>query len=49
MTFIQQLKKIAAALDVDIRDLFHPTKGNATTLYVKDDDGNLVDVGTLKR
>ncbi len=45
------LSQIAEILDVDIRDLFHSTKdqaGNVQALYVKDEDGNFQEIGTLR-
>lgn len=45
----ETLLDIAKVLDVDIRDLFLPTKETETdTLYIKK-DGELVAVGKLKR
>ena len=43
------LIRLAAELDIDVRDLFVPTKEtNTRPLYVKDDDGTLKHVGELK-
>lgn len=47
---VDTLSKIANALDVDIRELFNPTKdsGSEHQLYVKDEQGNLKRYGVLK-
>lgn len=47
----EMLLKIAEYLDVDIRELFYPTKQNDSLqeLFVKDDDGNFKSIGYLKR
>lgn len=43
------LAKIAEALDVDIRDLFEPTKAeDSVPIYIKDGD-ELKEVGTIKK
>ena len=45
---IETLLNIANALDVDIRDLFEPTKSTfKRPLFIKDDNGVLLEVGTL--
>ncbi|CEN33586.1 helix-turn-helix domain-containing protein [Capnocytophaga cynodegmi] len=47
---IETLLKIANVLEVDVRDLIEPTTSTATTpLYIKDDNGNLVEVGSLNK
>ncbi len=46
---VETLEKIANALDVDVRDLFNPTKEAETeTLYVNR-EGQFVPVGVLKK
>lgn len=48
---IETLRKIAAVLDCDVRELIEPTKeqGQATQtpLYIKNEGGGLINVGTL--
>ncbi|GIJ95808.1 hypothetical protein CAPN001_03770 [Capnocytophaga stomatis] len=45
---IETLLKIANVLEVDVRDLIEPTtSANTTPLYIKDDNGNLIEVGSL--
>ncbi|MFJ1321994.1 helix-turn-helix domain-containing protein [Capnocytophaga canis] len=47
---IETLLKIANVLEVDVRDLIEPTTATDTTpLYIKDDNGNLVEVGSLNK
>ncbi|MFK8301523.1 helix-turn-helix domain-containing protein [Capnocytophaga stomatis] len=47
---IETLLKIANVLEVDVRDLIEPTTSTDTTpLYIKDDNGNLVEVGSLNK
>lgn len=49
-TTIETLRKIAEALDVDVRELITPTKEKTTTatpLYIKNEVGGLISVGTL--
>lgn len=43
----ETLQKIAEVLDVDIRDLFEPTKETVTeTIYLKR-DGDFIEIGSL--
>lgn len=43
----ETLQKIAEVLDVDIRDLFEPTKESATEpIYLKR-DGDFIEIGSL--
>lgn len=45
---LETLKKIAHALNVDVRDLIKPTKGSDDfPLYAKTSSGELVQVGSL--
>lgn len=48
---IETLRKIAAVLDCDIRELIEPTKDQEQTtqtpLYIKNEGGGLINVGTL--
>lgn len=45
---IRALIEIANILEVDVRDLLEPTQETtATALYIKDEEGNLVEVGQL--
>ena len=48
---IETLRKIAAVLDCDVRDLIEPTKEQEQTtqtpLYIKNEGGGLINVGTL--
>lgn len=47
---IETLRKIAEALDIDVRELITPTKEKTTTatpLYIKNEVGGLISVGTL--
>ena len=48
---IETLRKIAAALDCDVRELIEPTKEQEQTtqtpLYIKNEGGGLINVGTL--
>nr|WP_314289133.1 helix-turn-helix transcriptional regulator [uncultured Capnocytophaga sp.] len=47
-TTIETLRKIAYVLDVDVRDLIEPTKSTfKRPLFIKDDNGVLLEVGTL--
>ena len=49
-TTIETLRKIAEALDIDIRELITPTKEKtitATPLYIKNDKGDFVECGAL--
>ncbi|WP_232745151.1 helix-turn-helix domain-containing protein [Capnocytophaga sp. H4358] len=47
---LKALIEIANVLEVDVRDLIEPTTSTATTpLYIKDDNGNLVEVGSLNK
>lgn len=47
-TTIETLRKIAYVLDVDVRDLIEPTKSTfKRPLFIKDDNGALLEVGTL--
>ncbi len=47
----EMLLKIAEYLDVDIRELFYPTKSDDSLqeLFVKDADGNFKSIGYLKK
>ena len=46
---VETLEKIANALDVEVRDLFNPTKESGTeTIYVNR-DGNFVPIGHLTK
>lgn len=44
---LETLLSIATALQVDIKDLFNSTATDTTPLYIKDDNGNFVEVGSL--
>lgn len=48
---IETLRKIAAVLDCDVRELIEPTKEQVQTtqtpLYIKNEGGGLINVGTL--
>lgn len=48
---IETLRKIAAVLDCDVRELITPTKDQEQTtqtpLYIKNEGGGLINVGTL--
>ncbi|GIM48807.1 helix-turn-helix domain-containing protein [Capnocytophaga stomatis] len=45
---LKALIEIANVLEVDVRDLIEPTtSANTTPLYIKDDNGNLIEVGSL--
>lgn len=48
---IETLRKIAAVLDCDVRELIEPTKDQEQTtqtpLYIKNEGGGLINVGTL--
>lgn len=48
---IETLRKIAAVLDCDVRELIEPTKEQGQTtqtpLYIKNEGGGLINVGTL--
>lgn len=47
-TTIETLRKIAEALDVDVRELITPTKETANkgrVLYMKNDAGDLIECG----
>lgn len=48
---IETLRKIAAVLDCDVRELIEPTKEQEQTtqtpLYIKNEGGGLINVGTL--
>ena len=47
---VETLRKIAEALDVDVRELITPTKEKtitATPLYIKNDKGDFVECGAL--
>ena len=48
---IETLRKIAALLDCDVRELITPTKDQEQTtqtpLYIKNEGGGLINVGTL--
>lgn len=48
---IETLRKIAAVLDCDVRELITPTKDQGQTsqtpLYIKNEGGGLINVGTL--
>lgn len=48
---IETLRKIAAVLDCDVRELITPTKDQVQTtqtpLYIKNEGGGLINVGTL--
>ena len=48
---IETLRKIAAVLDCDVRELITPTKEQGQTtqtpLYIKNEGGGLINVGTL--
>ena len=50
-TTIKTLRDIAAALDCDVRELITPTKDQEQTtqtpLYIKNEGGGLINVGTL--
>lgn len=46
---LETLLGIANALQVDIKDLFNSTSTATTPLYIKDDNGNLVEVGSLNK
>ena len=49
-TTIETLRKIAEALDVDVRELITPTKETPTTampIYLKNDKGDFVECGAL--
>ena len=41
------LKRIADTLDVDIRDLFHPTKDNAERYYIEEGTGKRIRITEL--
>lgn len=46
---LNTLIKIASILGVDVRDLIEPTQESTTkALYIKDNEGNLLEVGQLK-
>ena len=46
---VETLEKIATSLDVDVRDLFNPTKESETeTIYVNR-GGSFVPIGELKK
>ena len=47
----EMLLKIADYLDIDIRELFYPTKSDDSLqeLFVKDADGNFKSIGYLKK
>lgn len=48
---IETLRKIASVLDCDVRELIEPTKDQEQTtqtpLYIKNEGGGLINVGTL--
>ena len=46
----EMLLKLSEYFNVDIRDLFHPTKPDDSLkeLFVKDEDGNFKSIGYLK-
>lgn len=48
---IETLRKIAVVLDCDVRELIEPTKDQGQTtqtpLYIKNEGGGLINVGTL--
>lgn len=48
---IETLRKIAVVLDCDVRELIEPTKEQGQTtqtpLYIKNEGGGLINVGTL--
>ena len=48
---IETLRKLAAVLDCDVRELIEPTKEQEQTtqtpLYIKNEGGGLINVGTL--
>lgn len=48
---IETLRKIAAVLDCDVRELIEPTKEQEQTtqtpLYIKNEGGGLINVGAL--
>lgn len=50
-TTIKTLRDIAAVLDCDVRELIEPTKDQVQTtqtpLYIKNEGGGLINVGTL--
>lgn len=49
-TTIETLRKIAEALDVDVRELITPTKEKTTTatpIYMTNDKGDFVECGAL--
>jgi transcriptional regulator with XRE-family HTH domain len=46
---LETLEKIAAALDVDVRDLFQPTKDNGTETIYALREGQYEPVGQLKK
>ena len=50
-TTIKTLRDIAAVLDCDVRELIAPTKDQEQTtqtpLYIKNEGGGLINVGTL--
>lgn len=50
-TTIKTLRDIAAVLDCDVRELIEPTKEQGQTtqtpLYIKNEGGGLINVGTL--
>lgn len=46
---LETLLSIANALQVDIKDLFNSTSTATTPLYIKDDNGNLIEVGSLNK
>lgn len=45
----ETLLNISEALGVDVKDLFNSTSPNATPLYIKDDNGNLIKVGQIDK
>lgn len=44
---IETLVDIATTLDVDIRDLFYPTKGHVDKYYIDEDTGQRIKVSIL--
>lgn len=43
----ETLLNIANVLQVDVKDLFNSTKSTAKPLYIKDDNGNFIEVGAF--
>ncbi|MDA8956142.1 helix-turn-helix domain-containing protein [Flavobacteriales bacterium] len=45
----EMLAKIADYLNVDVRDLFKPTKEDQTTIYIKNENGAFIPFGKINK